>query len=180
MDKVVFICGSGDETGVSHSVCRRLSCLLESRGIFAEVFEPNSMDIRHCTGCEACINIVCPIDDDMHIIFDSVSDVDLLVLVSPIHFSGPSSITKTVMDRFQPFWHNPDLRHPARIAAILCGGSPNPCFTHTESIIKAFAYTVGMKVVGFHHISDTDSLSMSECLVGVDDFILGLIGDRKA
>lgn len=176
MAGVLVVCGSGDPKGISYSVCDAIDGLLDNMGIPCTVLYPYEMDIGHCTGCEMCEVGDCPFDDDMGVVMDRMSDSDLLILVSPIHFSGPSSIIKTVMDRLQPFWHSKDMAHPGYVAGVLCGGSLEPCFSHTESIIRAMSITVGMEVLGFHHIKDTDHRSIDDCVEGVPDFIGSIIG----
>lgn len=179
MVDVVIVCGSGDPNGISYAVCRELTACFSGHGLTSTVFHPYGMDIRHCTGCEACSDGPCVHDDDMVTVLDSLSEATLLVLVSPIHFSGPSSIMKTLMDRFQPFWHN-RMPHPRFMAGVLCGGSPEPCFRNTESIMRAFSITVGMDVLGFLEIGDTDRRSENDCISDVPDMVDSIVRGMQA
>lgn len=161
MPGATIICGSADEGGVTFGMCSHAQTVLESKGYSVAFFRPSEMDIRHCRDCGGCDEGGCVLEDDMQHIYDSFLESDLLVLASPIHFSGPSSILKTVMDRFQPYWGNKGMRHPQYCIALLCGGSKSPNFQITESIIRAFCITTDMEYRGSLQIPDTDS--------GVDD-----------
>ena len=90
-------------------------------------------------------------------VYDKFRRSNLLILATPIHFSGPSSVIKTVIDRFQPLWFKGG-EHPAYIAALLNGGGQSPNFNNTLSIFKAFSITAGMKWLGCLEISDTDNM----------------------
>lgn len=159
--RTTIICGSADEGGVTMRMCSSAEETLRSKGHSVELFMPSEMSIAHCRDCGSCEHDGCIIHDDMSEIYDSFSQSDLLILATPIHFSGPSSIIKTVMDRFQPYWGNKGLNHPDMCISLLCGGSKNPNFEITERIIKAFCITTGIEYRGSLQIPDTDS--------GVDD-----------
>lgn len=138
-------------------MCESAEEMLRAKGHTVELVIPSEMDIGHCRDCASCGQGGCIIHDDMSEIYDSFSQADLLILATPIHFSGPSSIMKTVIDRFQPFWGSRGLRHPACCAAMLCGGSKRPNFENTEGIIRALCITTGMEYRGSLRIPDTDS-----------------------
>jgi multimeric flavodoxin WrbA len=114
------------------------------------------MNIGHCSGCGDCsAEGKCSISDDMDIIYRAFKENDLIVLATPIHFSGPSSVIKTVIDRFQPFWFM-NGKHPLFSAALMSGGNPTPNFKNTASIFRAFSITAGIKWLGSLEIPCTD------------------------
>ena len=164
MLRATIICGSADDNGVTARMCETAKSSLEGKGYDVSLYRPSEMNIGHCRDCDGCIKGTCVIEDDMSLIYRSFSESDLLILSSPIHFSGPSSIIKTVMDRFQPYWCN-GMEHPDYCIALLCGGSKQPNFEITEKIIRAFCLTTRMEYRGSLQIPDTDS--------GIDD-----VGDR--
>ncbi len=158
--KAAIICGSGNRDGFTEDMCRSVAEGMRSVGWEVDILRPLDMDIKHCTGCDYCKDAgVCFIKDDMKNIMDSFTSSDLLVMATPIHFSGPSSILKMIIDRFQPFWFKQG-KHPKYFAALLCGGSPEPNFNNTVSILKAFSITTDMSWVGALTIPDTDSLNV--------------------
>ena len=163
MVRATIVCGSADKGGVTNKMCESAADVLKSKGYDVSIFYPSEMNIGHCRDCGGCANGHCIIDDDMPEILDAFSDSELLILSGPIHFSGPSSLLKTVMDRFQPYWMKKDMKHPEYCIAMLCGGSKQPVFDITERIIRAFCLTTGMEYRGSLQIPDTDS--------GVDDIV---------
>ncbi|MDR1955141.1 MAG: flavodoxin family protein [Candidatus Methanoplasma sp.] len=153
--KALIICGSR-KGGFTSEACRSFSRGLAVHGVTSEIVLPIEMDIKHCTGCGDCSkNGECIISDDMEKIYKAFRESDLLVLATPIHFSGPSSAIKAVVDRFQPVWFA-DKGHPAFITALLSGGGPAPNFKNTVSIFKAFSITAGMEWMGHLEIPNTD------------------------
>lgn len=157
MSGAIIICGSAEEGGVTYAMCSSAKAVLEKKGYQVSLFNPSDMDLHHCRDCKGCAQGECIIEDEMSSIYRSFSESDLIVLASPIHFSGPSSILKMVMDRFQPYWCNKDLTHPDYCISMLCGGSKQPNFQITETIIRAFCLTTGMEYRGSLQIPDTDS-----------------------
>lgn len=156
MARVSIICGTADRSGTTHSMCFHASRFLKGKGFDVDMLLPSEMDIGHCRDCDSCSSGECIIQDDMARIYSSVSSADLLILATPIHFSGPSSILKTVMDRFQPYWSNKSLPHPEYCLLMMCGGSENPDFSITEKIVRAFCITMGMELLGNLGIPHTD------------------------
>ena len=175
--RVSIICGSADEEGVTMRMCISAMELFRSKGHSVELFLPSEMSIAHCKDCGSCEHDGCIINDDMSEIYDSFSQADLLILSTPIHFSGPSSILKTVMDRFQPFWGNAELGHPDYCISLMCGGSKQPNFEYTERIIKAFCITTCMEYRGSLQISDTDS-GIDDVKERVENFLSAIIEDK--
>lgn len=156
MKRATIICGSGERNGVIGRMCSKAGSVLESEGYEVSLFYPAGMDIHHCSGCNRCVSGDCVFPDDMSAIYGSFAESDVLILTTPIRFSGPSSILKVVMDRFQPFWHKKSS-HPRYCVAMMCGGSREPRFEYTEKIIKAFCITIGMEFLGSLTIPDTDN-----------------------
>ena len=119
------------------------------------------MNIHHCTGCGSCADSgKCAINDDMHHIYRNAEDADMIILATPIYFSGPSSIMKQVIDRFQCVWAagKGKKRKGKAAALIAAGGDPVPLFSNAVSIAKAFAATVGAEWAGELKVSDTDGM----------------------
>lgn len=157
MVKALILCGGADQDGVTQYMCMTASAILESKGYEVEQFILSDMDVGHCTDCGECYTGECIIQDDMLRINSSFAESDLLILATPIHFSGPSSIIKTAIDRFQPYWQTKSEKHPSQCIAMMCGGSPNPNFEITEKIFRAFSITIGMDFKGSFTCPSTDN-----------------------
>lgn len=170
-----MICGSGNKNGFTRSICDSAAEGMRSSGAEVSILYPSEMDIFHCSGCNDCRTIRrCIHRDDMDIVFSKMSESDLLIIATPIMFSGPTSLTTLVIDRFQPFWHA-DLPHPAYFAQILCGGSPNPNFKNTTSILKSFSITLGMEWAGELLVPDTDDHEKADFSEEARSFGSGLV-----
>jgi len=168
--KALIICGSMDG-GFTSEMCRSFANGLALHGIRSDILYPIEMYIRHCTGCEECSKDGrCIISDEMDTINEAYeNECDLLVLASPVHFSGPSSVIKTVIDRFQPIWYK-KKRHPEFMAALLSGGGAAPSFAPSISIFRALSVTAGMKWLGQLEIPDTDNKDILEVSIPAVDF----------
>ncbi|MBE6524819.1 MAG: flavodoxin family protein [Thermoplasmata archaeon] len=175
--KATILCGSADPEGVTDSMCRCADEYLRSNGCQVDLFRLGSMDIGHCRDCDGCTSGKCIIEDDMSALYDSYHGSDILILASPIHFSGPSSLIKAAMDRFQPMWHDKGSSHPLMCTALLCGGSEKPNFEYTERIIKAFCITCGMNYMGSAKISATDFV-VSDVSAIISSHMQGIIPDK--
>ncbi len=173
MDRTLIICGSAGRGGVTEAMCTSAAAWIRGMGRDALVVYPSDMRIDHCTGCEMCSEGGCVIDDDMDRLYGLFADSDNLILATPLHFNGPSSLIKTVMDRFQTYWWGKGLSHPKRMALMVCAGSESPNFAPTVSIARAFALTIGMEWWGELCLSGTDRKGEE----GVDGSVRSFVGD---
>lgn len=62
-------------------------------------------DIHPCMGCGGCEKTgMCVIKDDMIEMYEKIDSADLMFLVSPVYFYGPSAQIKMFIDRCQARW----------------------------------------------------------------------------
>ena len=91
-----------------------------------EVVSVRDVKVNPCLGCNACFksNGVCAQKDDMTILYEKMSQADMLVIASPVYFYGISAQLKTFIDRF----HNPirDTFHIKKMALLLVGAASLP------------------------------------------------------
>jgi len=156
---VLFIIGSAKKDGITAKLCDLASLSMKNENV--SFLYPIDMDISHCTGCNSCSTSgKCVIDDDMDAIYKAVDDSDAVILATPVHFSGPSSILKQVIDRFQCIWLTDKGKAKDKVAGLIVnGGSPSPIFSNTVSIAKAFANTVGAEWIAELKVGDTDNIT---------------------
>ena len=159
--KVLFITGSGRRDGVTSSLCGIVSSAMPDAEIM--IMRLHTMNIFHCTGCGSCSDTGrCVIGDDMHKIYEAVDENDVIVLATPVYFSGPSSIMKQMIDRFQAVWardrKNNDVKNKKEkfAALISAGGQISPKFENIISISKAFASVIGAEWIGELLVGGTD------------------------
>ena len=91
-----------------------------------EIVSVRDYKVNPCLGCNACFksNGICAQKDDMSVIYEKVSQADMLVIASPVYFYGISAQLKAVIDRF----HNPirDTFHIKKMALLLVGAASLP------------------------------------------------------
>ena len=83
--------------------------------------------VNPCLGCNACFKSdanTCAQKDDMTVIYEKMSQADMLVIASPVYFYSISAQLKAVIDRF----HNPirDTFHIKKMAILLVGAASLP------------------------------------------------------
>ena len=91
-----------------------------------EIVSVRDVKVNPCLGCNACFktNGTCVQKDDMPVIYEKMSQADMLVIASPVYFYGISAQLKAVIDRF----HNPirDSFHIKKTALLLVGAASLP------------------------------------------------------
>ena len=92
-----------------------------------EVVSVHDYKVNPCMGCNACFKNkanACVQNDDMSLIYEKVSQADMLVIASPVYFYGLSAQLKAVIDRF----HNPirDTFRLKKMALLLVGAATLP------------------------------------------------------
>ena len=120
--KVLVILGSPRRQGNTETLAKTV---LETAGErFLENIEYINIhgleNLSGCIGCGGCEKDgMCVIKDDMIDLYSKVDEADVLLLVTPVYFYGPSAQIKTFIDRFQARWsrkyilkqpHRPDDR----------------------------------------------------------------------
>lgn len=175
MRKALILCGSARMNGVTDSMCKAAAKELEALGYDPLVITVTD-DVSHCRNCGLCKDGQCAIDDAMTPIYTAFSEADLLVLATPIHFSGPSSLIKAAIDRFQPYWFDRGSPHPSMVMGLMCGGSEKPEFRPTVSVFRAFSAMLGMRWLGHLEISGTDEMFDGDIGGKVASFIAETMG----
>ena len=92
-----------------------------------EIVYVRDVKVNPCLGCFACFDKedhICAQKDDMHAIYEKMSQADMLVIASPVYFYGISAQLKAVIDRF----HNPirDSFPIKKMALLLVGAATLP------------------------------------------------------
>lgn len=175
MRRALILCGSARPAGATEAMCRAAAEALPDSGYVPEIVRI-PVGISHCLDCGLCMDGSCVIDDGMSGIYRAFQDADLLVLATPIHFSGPSSLMKTAVDRFQPYWWVKDSPHPSMAIGLMCGGSDSPDFGPTVRILRAFSAMTGMEWLGQLEVSGTDRRGTEGIQEAVARFVGSVLG----
>ena len=92
-----------------------------------EIVSVHDYKVNPCMGCNACFrnkSYICAQKDDMPLIYEKMSQADMLVIASPVYFYGLSAQLKAVIDRC----HNP-IRETFKIkktSLLLVGAATLP------------------------------------------------------
>lgn len=110
-----------------------------------------------CRGCGGCEKTgMCVIKDDMIELYEKVDTADIIFLVTPVYFYGPSAQIKTFIDRFQARWsrkylleervRQDDLRRGYLLATAATKGPR--VFEACELVAKSYFDTIDVKYGG--------------------------------
>ena len=100
---------AGRKNGNNDSMCKE--ALIEAKKLGAEVefVRLMDLDIKHCTGCTACVKSLmsgrgnmCVLKDDFDWLLDKMLDADGILFSIPIFEKGAPGIFHTIVDRFGP------------------------------------------------------------------------------
>ena len=91
-----------------------------------EIVSVRNYKVNPCLGCNICFktNGACAQKDDITLIYEKMSQADMLVIASPVYFYSISAQLKAIIDRF----HNP-IRNSFNIqkmALLLVGAASLP------------------------------------------------------
>lgn len=157
--KVLVILGSPRKKGNSETLVNTvLEGLGESLRYDAEyVYLHGMKDLNPCRGCGGCEKSGnCVVKDDMTVLYQKVDDADIIFLVTPVYFYGPSAQIKTFIDRFQARWSRKYLlqqRHRTgekRLGCLLSTAATKgpKVFEAASLIAKSYFDTIDVKYGG--------------------------------
>ena len=133
--KRLIIVGSPRSNGHSAHLAEMLfeACIDECPDDEVSLAPVSELEISACIGCNGCKEPVegehvCVFDDDAVEVREIMAEVDELIVVSPVYFSGAPAPLKALLDRFQPSywtWERGGVRRPMTLHVIGEGGDPN-------------------------------------------------------
>ncbi|MCR3758954.1 NAD(P)H-dependent oxidoreductase [Clostridium felsineum] len=100
---------AGSRNGNNDSMCKEALMGAKEMGAEIEFVRLLDLDIKHCTGCNACCKAqatgrgnLCALKDDFDWLLDKMLDADGVVFSIPIFEKGASGLFRTLTDRFGP------------------------------------------------------------------------------
>lgn len=104
--KILVILGSPRKNGNSEIAVRTIADALTDHLVCdTEYIRVTTRKISPCIGCGGCEKTgMCIVQDDMQELYEKVDETDILFLVSPTYFYGPSALIKAFIDRIQARW----------------------------------------------------------------------------
>ena len=133
---------------------------LKSEGEDIVFFNLYAMEIEGCRACRACQDqfqiFGCPIEDDMHRVFDSIIKSDLILLASPVYSWYVTAPLKAALDRLvygmnkyygkkrgPCLWEN-----KAMALLVSCGYPPQRGADLLEEGMRRYAKHSGLRYLG--------------------------------
>ena len=111
---IVVILGSPRKKGNSQTLAETVvSAITASHQSSVEYLYLHGMkDLNPCLGCGGCEKTgMCVVKDDLIELYQKVDEADIIFLVTPVYFYGPTAQLKTLIDRFQARWSRKYLLH---------------------------------------------------------------------
>jgi len=123
----------------------------EAPGAEVERLVPYGLPITPCRSCNGCMRTGrCVVQDQMQELYVKFSEVDHVVVASPIYFTSLPGHFKVLIDRFQCFWARTfllgDPPQPRRTGMFLCVGalSRERYYQSTLTIVKTWMACLNM------------------------------------
>jgi multimeric flavodoxin WrbA len=120
-----------------------------------------ALDISGCNSCNECRETgKCVMNDGMASIYDSIQRADVIVLGTPLYFSGMSSQLKAVVDRCQCLWQSARRGNGLtgkRGYLLSVGAMENANFRNVISEVRSFCKGVGIGYKGEITVSGVES-----------------------
>lgn len=103
--EILVLLGSPRRKRNSESLSDSFLEPLRKNGCRITEIRVSDLNIRHCTGCEACQKTgACVLKDEMTQVYEALDRADWVVLVSPVYFNSVTGILKVLIDRCQVYW----------------------------------------------------------------------------
>lgn len=100
---------AGSKNGNNDSMCKEALMGAKEMGAEVEFIRLLDLEIKHCTGCNACCAAqtmgrgnLCALKDDFDWLLNKMLDADGVVFSIPIFEKGVAGIFRTITDRFGP------------------------------------------------------------------------------
>lgn len=172
MTKIVGV-SFGTKNGNNDTICKVALLAAQEAGCEIEFIRAMDLNIKHCTGCIACVKALmsgrgnmCMHKDDFDWLAFKMFNADGVIMCDPIFETGASGLFHTIMDRFGPRMDtgnnyicteiankmgkpenvpNPAIMSPKVVSYIGIGGSD--WGTHVESEHQIQSMTPAWKVI---------------------------------
>lgn len=139
--------------------------LAQSPKLIAQVVNINRLKIQPCNACDKCRdNLKCVFNDDADALIKKVEKADVVIVASPIYFTGVPGPLKTFIDRNQVQWYKangpkPKAQSPSKKKGIIIlteGDVKDKYFKPAESEIRSFFAVNSIKTVAVLKFKDMD------------------------
>ncbi|MBN1467681.1 MAG: flavodoxin family protein [Fusobacteriaceae bacterium] len=162
---------AGTKNGRNDAMCKEALRAAKENGAEIEFIRLLDLDIKHCTGCTACVKAIlggkgnlCVFKDDFDWFLEKFYEADGIIFSIPIFEKGTAGIFRTIMDRFGPRMSrvhnliadklykegngkeiNPKFLEEKAVSYMALGGSE--WITNVESEFSIHALTIMGKII---------------------------------
>jgi multimeric flavodoxin WrbA len=164
--RVLGIAGSPRRNGNTELLLKEFLKGAECEGATTKTVYLSKLQITPCQHCDACLKEdECRIQDDMQKIYIELAKADIIVLASPVQFSGPPSQVKAMIDRCQCLWARKyvlkipplNIKKDRKGFLISVGGTRiKGMFEPTIAIVKTWFHVLDIEYAGELLFSGTD------------------------
>ncbi|MBA7623665.1 hypothetical protein ES703_31063 [subsurface metagenome] len=103
--KVLGIAGSPRRDGNTDMLLTEFMRGAASKSAEVKTITLSNLNIAPCLHCDACLEKgECKVKDDMQTVYQEFEQADIIVLASPIQFTGVTAHMKAMIDRLQSRW----------------------------------------------------------------------------
>ena len=156
--KILGIAGSPRRNGNTDLLLAELLKGAVSKEAEVKAIYLNNLKIAPCQHCDSCLQEgKCKIQDDMQKIYSELEKADVIVLASPVQFSGPPAAMKAMIDRGQCLWARkyvlkipPLSRERIRRGFLISVGATRmkDMFEPTLQIVKTWFHVLEIEYAG--------------------------------
>lgn len=132
--KILGLSG-GTLNGANDALCKEALMGAQEVGAEIEFINLNTLDLKPCTGCKACVmglfsgkGNACVLKDDMQWLTDKMCEADGIVFAIPIFCKTAPGLFHNIMDRFGPRMDRGNLMIAQKIAEEHGGKPVNPMY----------------------------------------------------
>lgn len=132
--KILGLSG-GTLNGANDALCKEALMGAQEVGAEIEFINLNTLDLKPCTGCKACVMSLfsgkgnaCVLKDDMQWLTDKMCEADGIVFAIPIFCKTAPGLFHNIMDRFGPRMDRGNLMIAQKIAEEHGGKPVNPMY----------------------------------------------------
>jgi len=149
--KVLMINGSPDTKGCIHTALSEASKILQEHGIETEELIIGNKNICGCIACRKCRETgKCVFDDLVNETAQKLTDIDGIIIGSPVYFGNPNGTVLSFMQRLF-FSAGHDLQMKVGAAVVSCRRAGNSA---TFESINQFFGIVGMPIAPSSYWND--------------------------
>jgi len=149
MLKIEIFIGSPRKNGNTYALVEAFDIGLDKSKIISEKSFLYDYNIKPCDDCRACKTgkMECIICDDMKELYARIDNADVIIIGTPIYWSGPSAKTKLLLDRLRPYYSNKKLKGKKAALILPAGDGESDCDLTIEMFSRSFK-ALGIELIG--------------------------------